>query len=196
MRKIVACEWMSLDGVIQSPSSPEEDASGGFTHGGWHSPYFESESMQWVVERITTAGGFLFGRRTYDIFAKHWPNASEEEHLLAQPLNALPKYVVSTSMHSPLLWSNSILLGPHFFDEIHELRANSGGDLLVIGSAQLVHALLAHDLVDEFRLMIDPVCLGVGKRLFPTDSTQVPLRLISSHAVTTGALLVTYSRGG
>ena len=195
MRKVIACEWMSLDGVIQSPSSPEEDASGGFKYGGWHSPYFEAESMQWVIENITGAGGFLFGRRTYEIFAAHWPNASAQEQMLAQPLNARPKYVFSRSLQKPLSWNNSILIGSGFVEEICDLKNASGGDLLVIGSAEFLHSLLSHDLVDEFRLMIDPVCLGGGKKLFPADGDRFPLRLISSHAIATGALLVTYSRG-
>jgi dihydrofolate reductase len=194
MHKVIACEWMSLDGVIQSPSSPEEDASGGFRYGGWHSAYFEAESMQWVIENITGAGGFLFGRRTYEIFAAHWPNASAQEQVLAEPLNARPKYVFSRSLQKPLVWNNSFLLGPSWADEIHELKNASGGDLLVIGSTELVHALLSRDLIDEFRFMIDPLCLGGGKKLFRMDDTRLPLKLISSRAVSTGALLVTYAR--
>jgi dihydrofolate reductase len=195
MRKVIACEWMTLDGVVQSPSSPEEDTSGGFKYGGWHSPYFESESMRWVIENVTGAGAFFFGRRTYEIFAGHWPNASAQEQVLAEPLNARPKYVLSRTLQEPLAWNNSFLLGPSWADEIRDLKNVSGGDLLVIGSTELVHALLSHNLVDEFRLMIDPLCLGVGKKLFPTDDARLPLQLISSHAVSTGALLLTYSCG-
>jgi dihydrofolate reductase len=194
MRKVIACEWMSLDGVIQSPSSPGEDSSGGFQYGGWHSAYFEPKSMQWVVESVTGAGAFLFGRRTYEIFAAHWPRASAQEQVLAEPLNTRPKYVLSRSLQTPLAWNNSFLIGPNFSDEIRDLKSVSGGDLLVIGSAELVQLLLSHDLVDEFRLMIDPICLGGGKRLFPADGSRLPLSLVSSQAVSTGALLVTYSR--
>lgn len=195
MRKVIVCEWMSLDGVIQSPSSPEEDASGGFKYGGWHSTYFEAESMQWVIKNVTEAGGFLFGRRTYEIFAEHWPNASAQEQVLAEPLNARPKYVLSRSSQKPLSWTNSFLLGPRWADEIHELKNASGGDLLVVGSTELIRALLSHDLVDEFRLMIDPVCLGGGKKLFPMNGVRLALRLVSSRVVSTGSLLLTYSRG-
>jgi dihydrofolate reductase len=194
MRKIIASEWMSLDGVIQSPSSPEEDASGGFKHGGWHSAYLEAESMNWVMESITRAGGFLFGRRTYEIFAAHWPNASAQEQVLAQPLDELPKYVLSRSLREPLSWNNSSLLGTHFVEEIHDLKEAPGGDLLIVGSSEVVDALLSHDLLDELRLMIDPVCLGGGKKFFPADGARFPLRLVSSRAVATGALLLTYSR--
>jgi dihydrofolate reductase len=194
MRKVIASEWMSLDGVIQSPSSPEEDTSGGFKYGGWHSAYLEAESMNWVMESITSAGGFLFGRRTYEIFAAHWPNASAQEQVLAKPLNQLPKHVLSRSLREPLSWNNSFLLGRHFVEEIHDLKGIPGGDLLIVGSSELVGALLSHDLLDELRLMIDPVCLGGGKKLFPVGGARFPLRLVSSRAVATGALLVTYSR--
>ena len=194
MRKVIASEWMSLDGVIQSPSSPEEDTSGGFKYGGWHSAYLEDESMNWVMESITRAGGFLFGRRTYEIFAAHWPNASAQEQVLAQPLNELPKYVLSRSLREPLSWNNSSLLGTQFVEEIHDLKEVPGGDLLIVGSSELVGALFSHDLLDELRLMIDPVCLGGGKKLFPADGARFPLRLVSSRAVATGALLLTYSR--
>ena len=194
MRKVIASEWMSLDGVIQSPSSPEEDTSGGFKYGGWHSAYLEDESMNWVMENITRAGGFLFGRRTYEIFAAHWPNASAQEQVLAQPLNELPKYVLSRSLRAPLSWNNSSLLGTQFVEEIHDLKEVPGGDLLIVGSSELVGALFSHDLLDELRLMIDPVCLGGGKKLFPADGARFPLRLVSSRAVATGALLLTYSR--
>ena len=194
MRKVIASEWMSLDGVIQSPSSPEEDTSDGFQYGGWHSAYLEDESMNWVMESITRAGGFLFGRRTYEIFAAHWPNASAQEQVLAQPLNELPKYVLSRSLRAPLSWNNSSLLGTQFVEEIHDLKEVPGGDLLIVGSSELVGALFSHDLLDELRLMIDPVCLGGGKKLFPADGVRFPLRLVSSRAVATGALLLTYSR--
>jgi dihydrofolate reductase/uncharacterized protein YndB with AHSA1/START domain len=194
MRKVVVCEWMSLDGVIQSPSAPDEDTSGGFIHGGWHPPYFEAESMQWVVDNVSGAGGFLFGRRTYDIFAAHWPNASAQEQALAHPLNTRPKYVVSGTLQAPLAWNNSAVLGPSWTDEVRALKNVDGGDLLVIGSTELVHALLAHDLVDELRLMVDPLCLGAGKKLFASRDTPLHLRLVSSQAVSTGALLITYAR--
>ena len=97
MRKVIVSEWMSLDGVVQAPAYVDEDTSGGFKHGGWNLRYFEERSMKWVVENVNRAGGFLFGRRTYDVFAAHWPNASPEEQALAQPLNTLPKYVASNA---------------------------------------------------------------------------------------------------
>ena len=110
MRKVVVDEWMSLDGVVQAPGAPEEDATGGFQHGGWHLRYFDEMSQKWVLEYLTEAGGFLLGRRTYESFAGYWPNASEEEQPVAQPLNKKPKYVASTTLSEPLEWENSSVL--------------------------------------------------------------------------------------
>src|SRR5262245_59548845 len=109
MCKVIVSEWMSLDGVVQAPAYADEDMSGGFPHGGWHLRYFEEHSMKWVIENVSGAGGFLLGRRTYEVFAEHWPNASREEQALAQPLNRLPKYVASNTLREPLAWQNSRL---------------------------------------------------------------------------------------
>ena len=191
MRKVIVTEWMSLDGVVQSPSSPAEDASGGFTRGGWHPRYFDEASMRWVVENVAGAGGYLLGRGTYDIFAAHWPNASPEEAVLADPLNTRPKHVASTTLAEPLAWQNAHLLHGDVADAVAELKRGDGGDLLVIGSPVLARTLLEHGLVDELRLMIDPVIVGAGKRLF-ADGAMHTLRLATSHATTTGAILATY----
>ena len=110
MRKVIVTEWMSLDGVVQAPGAADEDTTGGFAHGGWHLPYFEDLSQNWVVETLTAAGGFLFGRRTYEGFASHWPNAGEEEQVVAQQLNTKPKYVASRTLTEPLGWQNSTVL--------------------------------------------------------------------------------------
>jgi RibD C-terminal domain len=110
MRKVIVVEWMTLDGVVQAPSAPEEDTSGGFQHGGWHLPYFDDLSRTWVVEGYAPAGGFLFGHRAYENLAAYWPNASKEEQPVAQPLNTKPKYVASKTLAEPLAWQNSTLL--------------------------------------------------------------------------------------
>jgi dihydrofolate reductase len=110
MRRLIVNEWMTLDGVVQAPSTADEDATDGFDRGGWHPRYFDDVALKWVVQNVTQAGGYLLGRRTYDVFAAHWPNASEEEQPLAQPLNARPKYVASTTLGEPLAWQNSRLL--------------------------------------------------------------------------------------
>ena len=193
MRKLIVQEWMSFDGVVQAPGSPDEDKSGGFKHGGWHLPYFDDMSRSWVVENLTQAGGYLLGRRTYENFAGHWPNASAEEQVLAQPLNTRPKYVASTTLEEPLTWQNSTLLKGNVTKAVATLKQKDGDNLLVIGSAKLVQSLIDFDLVDEFRVMIDPLVVGRGKRIFGDDGALRPLRLVDSRVTTTGAILATYA---
>jgi dihydrofolate reductase len=196
MRKVIVFAWMSLDGVVQAPAYADEDTSGGFKQGGWHSRYFEERSMKWVVENVSGAGGFLLGRRTYEVFAAHWPKASQEEQALAQPLNTLPKYVASRTLTEPLAWQNSMLLDSPVAESVARLRSEDGRNLLVVGSTELTAALLAHDLVDELRLMIDPVILGGGKRCFGDDGVCLRLALLTSETTATGAILATYGRSG
>jgi dihydrofolate reductase len=192
MRKVIVTEWMSLDGVVQAPGAADEDTSGGFAHGGWHLRYFDELSQRWVAEALTAAGGFLLGRRTYEGFAAHWPDASEEEQVVAQPLNTKPKFVASSTLTEPLEWQNSRLLQGDVAEAVAALKDQDGGDLLVIGSTQLVRTLIEHDLVDEFRVMIDPLVLGGGKRMFRDDGALKPLRLVDTKVTTTGAILATY----
>ncbi|MET0801534.1 MAG: dihydrofolate reductase family protein [Actinomycetota bacterium] len=194
MRKLIAVEWSALDGVMQGPGDPDEDTDGGFEHGGWHMPYFDDISRAWVVEGYAAAGGFVFGRRTYDLLASYWPNASEEEQVIAVPLNTKPKYVVSTTLTAPLEWEHSTLLEGDLGDAVTGLKQEDGDDLHVVGSSRLVHALLEHDLIDGFRLMIDPLVLGGGKRLFGDDGPRLPLRLTDSRETTTGAIIASYER--
>jgi dihydrofolate reductase len=193
MRKLIANEWMTLDGVVQAPSYADEDTSGGFEHGGWHARYFDEVSMRWVVENVAGAGGYLLGRGTYEMFAAHWPTAPEEQQVLAQPLNALPKYVASTTLTGPLEWRNSTLLHGDIAPAVTALKAQDGRDLHVIGSPGLVQTLLAHDLVDELQVMIDPLVVGGGKRLFRDDGALKRLRLVESRATSTGAIIATYA---
>ncbi|HKH90415.1 MAG TPA: dihydrofolate reductase family protein [Gemmatimonadaceae bacterium] len=193
MRKVIVNEFVTLDGVVQAPISPEEDRTGGFAHAGWHVRHTADQTFQrWAVGNLGSAGGFLFGRRTYEIFAAHWPNAGPEEQVLAEPLNTRPKYVASTTLTEPLAWQNSVLLGADVARAVAALKREDGGDLLVIGSTELVRTLLEHALVDELRLMIDPVLVGGGKRLFPDDGALRTLRLADSTVTTTGAIITTY----
>jgi dihydrofolate reductase len=192
MRKVIVTEWMTLDGVIQGPTSPTEDASGGFEHGGWHLRYVDQAFMDWVVRNVTEAGGYLLGRRTYDVFAVHWPDASEEEQVLARPLNARPKYVASTTLAEPLAWESSTLLRGDVGDAVAALKSEDGDDLLLIGSSELARTLLRRGLVDELRLIIDPVLVGGGKRLFDDDGALRRLRLVESRVTSTGCILATY----
>ena len=193
MRRVIVQEWVSLDGVVQAPGSPNEDKSGGFKHGGWHLPYFDDMSRNWVVANLTEAGGYLLGRRTYENFAGHWPNASPEEQVIAQPLNTRPKYVASTTLTEPLPWQNSTVLKGDVASAVAALKQKDGGNLLVIGSPKLLQTLIDHDLVDEFRMMIDPLVVGGGKRIFGNDGALRPLRLVDSRVTTTGAILATYA---
>ena len=195
MRRLIASEWMTLDGVVQAPGQADEDPSGGFTHGGWHIPYFDDPSRRWVVEGYAGAGGFVFGRRTYELLASYWPHASEEEQVIARPLNTLPKYVASTTLAEPLEWQHSSLLRGDVAEAVAALKREDGKDLHLIGSTQLAHTLIERDLVDEFRVMIDPLIVGGGKRLFPVDGAARPLRLVDSQVTTTGAILATYAAG-
>ena len=193
MRKVVVNEFMSLDGVVQAPGGADEDTSGGFEHGGWHLGYFDDRSQKWVLESIVQAGGFLLGRRTWEIFAAYWPNASEEEQVIADPLNTKPKYVASTTLSDPLVWQNSTVLQGDVAQAVAALKQQDGGDVHVIGSANLVQSLIEHGLVDELRLMIDPVLLGGGKGIFRNDGARRLLRLVDSEVTTTGAILATYA---
>jgi dihydrofolate reductase len=193
MRKVIVNEWMSLDGVVQAPGAPDEDTTGGFEHGGWHLRYFDDMSQKWVVENLAEAGGFLLGRRTYEILGAYWPTAPQEQQPLAQPLNTKPKYVASTTLSEPLEWQNSTVLQGDVPEAVAALKQEDGKDLHVIGSTRLVQTLIEHDLVDQFRLMIDPVVVGGGKRIFPNDGALRPLRLVESQVTSTGAILATYA---
>jgi dihydrofolate reductase len=193
MHNVITNEFMSLDGVVQGPGGADEDTSGGFEHGGWHMRYFDDLSQKWVLESIVEAGGFLLGRRTYEIFAAYWPKAPEEEQVIAQPLNTKPKYVASTTLTEPLEWQNSTVLQGDVAEAVAALKQEDGVDVHVVGSADLVRRLIEQGLVDEFRLMIDPVTLGGGKRIFRDDGSLRPLRLVHSEVTTTGAILATYA---
>jgi dihydrofolate reductase len=147
-----------------------------------------------VVDNLTAPGGFLFGRRTYENFARYWPNASEEEQVVAQPLNTRPKCVASRTLTDPLEWENATVLQGDVAEAVSALKQKDGDDdLLVIGSTELVQTLIEHDLVDEFRVMIDPLVVGGGKRIFRDDGALRPLRLVDSQVTTTGAILATYA---
>jgi dihydrofolate reductase len=197
MRRLIVNGFMSLDGVVQAPGAADEDTSGGFTHGGWHMRYMQDElARRWALGSIVEAGGFLLGRRTYEIFAAYWPNASEEEQVIAEPLNTKPKHLASTTLGEPLGWQNTALLQGDVADAVAALKQEDGDDLHVIGSPHLVQTLTEHDLVDEFRVMIDPLLVGGGKRLFRDDGALRPLRLVDSQATPTGAILATYAPAG
>ena len=193
MRKVIVNEFMSLDGVVQAPGGADEDTTGDFRHGGWHMQYLDDVSRQRVLAGIVEAGGFLLGRRTYDIFAGYWPNAPEEEQAIAEPLNSKPKWVASRTLEGELAWQNSTVLEGDLASAVAALKDEDGGDIHVIGSSELVRTLLEEGLVDELRLMIDPVVLGGGKRIFGDDGALRSLRLVDSEVTSTGAILATYA---
>src|SRR5918996_1210305 len=193
MRKLIVTEWMTFDGVVQAPGNAGEDTDGGFEHGGWHMGYFDDISRGWVADGYADVGGFVLGRRTYEILAAYWPTAPPEEQVIGQPLNTLPKHVASRTLAEPLEWQNSHVLKGDVAEAVVALKQEDGQDLHVIGSAELVKTLIANDLVDELRVMIDPVVIGGGKRFFPEDGALRPLRLVDSQVTTTGAIIATYA---
>ena len=195
MRKLIVNEFLSMDGVAQAPGGQEEDPSGGFAHGGWHMQFTQDERARaWVLKYVAEMGALVLGRRTYEIFAGYWPNAPEEESVIAEPFTRLPKHVASTTLTEPLSWNNSRLLRPDVVTALRALKQEDGGDLHVIGSPELVRGLLTDDLVDELRLMIDPLVLGGGKRIFPEDGELRRFRLAEHELTDYGAMLATYSR--
>lgn len=193
--RVVVNEFMSLDGVVQAPGGPDEDTEGGFVHGGWSIPYFDPEIMgATVAEGMATADALLFGRRTWQTMAAAWPERAGDPY--ADQMNAIKKYVASRTL-SPddLTWNNTMLLSPHDpIADIAALRDREGGDLLIWGSASLVTTLIAAGLVDVLSLMIEPILLGGGKRIFPEDGASLPLQLVQSVTTGTGVQVCTYHR--
>ena len=191
--RIVVNEFMSLDGVVQAPGGAEEDTDGGFAHGGWSVPYFEPELMGAAVgEGMSTADALLFGRRTWQGMAAAWPGRAGDPY--ADQMNAVKKYVASRTLTPDhLTWNNSTLLSPdHAVADVAALREQEGRDVVMWGSGSLVTALLAEGLVDELHLMIEPILLGGGKRIFPEDGMARPLELVGSVTASTGVQLCTY----
>jgi len=191
--RIVISEFMSLDGVVQAPGGREEDTDGGFAHGGWSMRYFDPETMGPAIgEVMEGTEALLFGRRTWETMAAAWPERAGDP--FADRMNEIRKYVASRTLGPDHLgWNNSTLLpADDVIGAVRKLRADAGGDLLVMGSPTLGATLIGHDLVDEYRLMIEPVVLGGGKRLFPGDGTLRALDLVSSSTSGTGVHICTY----
>jgi dihydrofolate reductase len=192
MPKIIVSEFLTLDGVMQAPGDPNEDRSGGFDQGGWQLAYFDDIFANEMNDGFATTGSYLFGRRTYEIFANWWPNQGPDDPL-APIFNKAPKYVVSTTLKEPLPWENSTLIaGDDIPGEIRKLKAGEGKDIRIIGSGQLVRTLVEHGLVDQLDLMLHPLVLGSGKRLFGEGIGRTPLRLVNSKPTTKGVLILTY----
>jgi dihydrofolate reductase len=191
--RIVVNEFMSLDGVVQAPGGPEEDTDGGFAHGGWSVPFFDPEVMGPIVgAAMDTAEGLLFGRRTWQGMAVAWPERAGDPY--ADQMNAIAKHVASRTLSSEdMTWENSSLLSrDDALGDVAALRARKGGDLLVWGSTVLVRDLFAAGLVDELNVMIEPVVLGGGKRIFADDGVARTMELVSSTPTSTGVLVCSY----
>ncbi len=196
--RIVVSDFMSLDGVVQAPGGSEEDTDGGFTHGGWSMPFFDPGAMGPAIgEAMEATDALLFGRRTWQTMAAAWPGRAGDP--FADRMNEIRKYVASRSLsQGDLVWTNSVLLpGSDVVAAVRQLRAESGGDIQVMGSTSLARTLISNNLVDEYRLMIEPVLLGGGKRLFPDDGNARPLELVSTSTSSTGVQICRYrSIGG
>jgi len=194
LRKLVVLSFVTLDGIMQAPGGPEEDTSGGFKWGGWSVPYWDDFLGNVMGEQMGKPFELLLGRKTYDIFAAHWPKAGAEDPA-ASKLNSAGKYVVSTTLRKPE-WANSTLINSNVVQEIRKLKEQDGPELQVHGSGNLIQTLLKNDLADEFRLKIFPVTLGRGKRLFAEGSIPAGFRLVDSKTSPKGVIVATYLREG
>jgi dihydrofolate reductase len=191
--RLVISDFVSLDGVAQAPGGPEEDTDGGFTNGGWSMPFFDPQTMGGAIgEAMATTSALLFGRRTWQVMAAAWPARAGDP--FADRMNEIDKYVVSRTLtEGDLSWGRTTLLpAADVVGAVQRLREQDGGDLQVMGSLSLARWLISNDLVDEYRLMIEPTILGGGKRLFPDDGRARTLELVATTTSTTGVHICTY----
>ena len=195
MGKLVVATFVTLDGVMQGPGGPGEDPGGGFEHGGWSVAFWDDMMGRAITEIFAQADALLLGRKTYEIFAAHWPRVTDPEDLVATKLNTLPKHVASTTMKEAG-WHNTTILEGEAAAAVADLKGRTEGEILVQGSSRLLQTLLAHDLVDVFHVWVFPVVVGSGKRLFADGTLPRNLRLTNSKTSTTGVLLLTYETAG
>jgi dihydrofolate reductase len=193
--KLTLHTFLTLDGVMQAPGGPEEDADGEFAHGGWSFPYGDEDFGAAMTGWFGHASAFLLGRKTYEIFSGHWPRVTDPADPVASKLNALPKYVASTTLTS-VDWHNSSLLGGDVATEVARLKELPGDELQVHGSGDLAQTLIEHDLIDEYRLLYFPVHVGSGKKLFTEGTRPAALRLVSTSATSTGVIIAAYVPDG
>lgn len=204
MRKIVVGAFLSLDGVMQAPGGPDEDPSGGFRYGGWLPPHWDDVTGAAIGETFSSSYDLLLGRKTYDIFAAHWPFVQADPSArdfdagsaeMSRRFNEVTKYV-ATHRPESLTWQNSEALGSDAMARLRQLKQQDGPRLLTQGSTELVHQLLAHDLVEELRLLTFPVLLGQGKRLFDSGALPASFKLIKSVTSPSGVVITAYERAG
>jgi dihydrofolate reductase len=193
MRKLIVSTFLTLDGVMQAPGGPEEDPDGGFAFGGWSVNYWDDKMGQVMGEAMSHPFDLLLGRRTYEIFAAHWPHATDDPG--AKPLNDATKFVASRTLRS-LDWSNSVLIEGEVPEDVAALKKEKGPELQVHGSGNLIQTLLRHELIDEFRLWTFPVVVGRGKRLFSDGTIPAGLKLVDSMVSSTGVVIGTYVPAG
>jgi dihydrofolate reductase len=181
---------LTLDGVVQAPGRPDEDRRGGFAHGGWATPYADPAMGRVAAESMATTGALLFGRRTYEDFYAVWPH--RKNNPFTEVLNNTRKYVASTTLEEPLPWINSTLLKGEAAEAVARLKAQGDKDLVVLGSGDLLQSLMRRNLIDEYLLLIHPLVLGSGRRLFNDGGSFTALRLVDTKTTTTGVVIATY----
>ena len=190
MPRIVVFMSVTLDGVMQAPARPDEDSRGGFQHGGWAVPYSDSRMAAAAGESMATTGGIILGRRTYEDFYSVWPKRTDNPY--TEVLNNAQKYVASRTLIEPLPWVNSTLLEGDAAQGVAGLKEQPGKDLVILGSGELVRSLMRSNLIDQYILLIHPLLLGSGQRLFPDDGSPQALRLVDSKTTATGVVIATY----
>jgi dihydrofolate reductase len=197
MRKLNVLTFVTLDGVMQAPGGPEEDTSGGFKYGGWTAGYWDDFLGGVMDEQMAGPSDLLLGRKTYEIFAAYWPYVKSDNpnYQTADKLNSTQKYVASRTLKE-LGWNNSRLIKGDLVQEVKKLKEQNGPELQIYGSGNLIQTLMKHDLVDEFRLKIFPITLGIGKRLFAEGTIPASFKLIDSKTSTTGVIVANYERAG
>lgn len=191
MSELVVIEHLTLDGVMQAPGRPDEDRRGGFQHGGWAVPNNDEVMGKVIAEGMAKDGSLLLGRRTYEDFHSFWPK--QKDNPFTKVLDSVRKYVASTTLTEPLPWNNSVLIDGKIAEAVARLKEQPGGDLTVLGSGELVQALMQSKLVDRYVLMIHPLVLGSGRQLFPDDGLYSSLQLVDSVTTTKGVMIATYT---
>ena len=194
MGTLTVTTFVTLDGVMQAPGGPPEDTSGGFTHGGWLVPYFDEDAGKFMTEVFDRADAFLLGRGTYQLFARHWPRVTDPKDPIATRLNALPKHVATRTL-GKLDWNNSTAVRD-VVREVRELKTRYPRELQVHGSAGLLQTLLAEELIDALNLLVFPVVLGTGKRLFGEGARPAAMVNTGTRTTSTGTVITAYRRGG
>jgi dihydrofolate reductase len=195
MRKLVIGTFVTLDGVMQAPGGPNEDRDGGFAHGGWSVNYWDEMMGGLIVAQMQRPDALLLGRRTYEIFAAHWPRVTDETDPVASKLNSMRKYVASRTLQRAE-WHNTTVIPGDVSAYVADLKSQPGGEIQVAGSSGLIQTLLEHDLIDEFHLWVFPLVVGAGKRLFGSGTVPGGLELLDTAVSTTGVAIQRYARAG